>query len=141
MSGMLKKNFLMVISQAGMGAWVSYFFAGFVLAKLPFPLTPRFKAMLQRGIELSSLDSSYVSSLSWYFLAAFGLRGLTSLVLGENEIDEAKLMQAQMGAPMGMAMGGTDSKVYQSEKENLELVNHVWSAGDAEQRLLRKSQA
>jgi hypothetical protein len=27
--------------------WISYFFAGFVLAKLPFPLTERFKAMTQ----------------------------------------------------------------------------------------------
>jgi len=33
--------------------------SSFFLAKVPFPLTLRFKAMLQRGIELTSLDASW----------------------------------------------------------------------------------
>jgi len=42
--------------------------SSFFLAKVPFPLTLRFKAMLQRGIELTSLDASW-----WfdYFLLFF----------------------------------------------------------------------
>lgn len=101
-------------------------------AKIPFPLTQRFRAMLQNGIDLSTVDVSYVSSRSWYscnslatisftneqkatisillmnisclfvgfrlslmsimiklylgryFLNLFGLRGLFSLILGED---------------------------------------------------------
>jgi len=36
-----------------------------VLVKVPFSLTNRFKSMLHRGVDLSTLDVSYVSSLSW----------------------------------------------------------------------------
>lgn len=32
----------------------------------------------------STLDVSYVSSVSWYFLVMFGMRGFLSLILGEQ---------------------------------------------------------
>lgn len=32
----------------------------------------------------STLDVSYVSSVSWYFLVSFGMRGFLSLILGEK---------------------------------------------------------
>uniref|UniRef100_K3ZWZ2 ER membrane protein complex subunit 3 n=1 Tax=Setaria italica TaxID=4555 RepID=K3ZWZ2_SETIT len=84
---MMKKNLSMIVPQTLTFAWVNFFFSGFVAAKIPFPLTQRFRGMLQNGIDLSTVDVSYVSSRSWYFLNLFGLRGLFSLILGEENDD------------------------------------------------------
>ncbi len=84
MSDMLKNNLSMAVSTMLQFAWVSYFFSGFILAKVPFPLTQKFRGMLQRGVEIQNLDVKYVSSLSLYFLVLFGLHGLQSLILGAD---------------------------------------------------------
>jgi ER membrane protein complex subunit 3 len=143
MMGMMKNNLSFVIPQVVMMAWVSYFFAGFVAVRLPFTLTPQFKMMMQRGIEITSLDVSCVSSLSWYFLAVFGLRGLVTLIVGAGRaIDDTKMMQAQMsmGAPMpgmpGMPGAGNANKVLQTECENLSLVQHRDLLAGIENRFL-----
>ena len=84
MSEMLKNNLSMGVSTMLQYAWVSYFFSGFILAKVPFPLTQKFRVMLQRGVEIQNLDVRYVSSLSLYFLVLCGLGGLQSLILGTD---------------------------------------------------------
>jgi ER membrane protein complex subunit 3 len=102
MLDMMKGNITFIVPNMAMMAIINQFFQGFVLVKVPFSLTNRFKDMLHRGIDLSTLDVSYVSSLSWYFLLMFGLRGLIKLFLGEDSeaLDEGRAYQAQMG--MGM---------------------------------------
>ena len=60
MGEMVKGNLLQVVPMLAIGSWINYAFAGFLCAKLPFPLTFRFKPMLQRGMEsLVSLDPSW----------------------------------------------------------------------------------
>ena len=92
--------------------------------------------MLQRGIETSEMDVSWVSSLSWYFLLLFGLRSIFVLFLGdENAADSMRDMQA-MG---GMAAPGQPvdmDRLFTVEKENLEQHLHKWELADVEQRLL-----
>lgn len=48
--------------------------------QVPFQLSPSFRPMLQRGIELPALDVTYFTSLSFYILLLFGLRGVFMLV-------------------------------------------------------------
>lgn len=96
-----------------MGAFVNYFFSGFILGKIPFALSPKFRMMLQRGIDLPSLDVSYFTSLSYYILLLFGLRGVMMLVFRDEAISDAEMMQrmqAQVGA-VSVCFGGWNGGV------------------------------
>ena len=77
MKGML----VMMLTTMPAMAWINSFFAGFVLAKVPFSLTQQFRSMTQSGIDMSNLDVSYVSSVSFYFLIVFGLNQLQPLLI------------------------------------------------------------
>merc|ERR1712205_29061 len=93
------------------GGIINSVFSGFVMIRVPFPLTLRYKPMLQRGIQLTTLSSSWVSSASFYFICVFGLRGLMSLVLGpDNDADSMRAMQQQM---MGGGMNPQQNPIKQ----------------------------
>lgn len=120
----------------GPAGWINWAFSGFLTTKAPFPLTLRFKPMLQRGIELASLDASWVSSASWYFLNVFGLRSVYTLVLGQdNAADQTRAMQDQM---TGQAMGvpSDPSKAFKAEWEALEVTEHEWALKNVESSLV-----
>jgi len=98
--------------------------------------------MLQRGVDLQTLDASYVSSLAWYGLLMYGLRGVFKLLLGEDSdaLNESKAAQMQMG--MGMMGGGAGAPAFNAEgafkheREQLIMITHKYIVGDAEKRLL-----
>ena len=110
MMGMMKGNMAMIIPQTLIMSWINAFFSGYVVCKsiepsrhlgpfspprdiwpnamppvkLPFPLTIRFKSMLQSGVATRDLDVRWVSSLSWYFLNLFGLQSVFTFILGDD---------------------------------------------------------
>ncbi|KAI0033766.1 transmembrane protein [Vararia minispora EC-137] len=142
MAGM-KTQMVMMVPQMVIMGWINFFFQGFVLIKLPFPLTLGFKSMLQRGIETPDMDVRWVSSLSWYFLNFFGLNGLYRLILGgDNSADASRDMamspfaggQAQPGQPQDFV------KLFKAELDNLVFSEglHKWVGEDVEERVLRK---
>ncbi|KAF9286813.1 ER membrane complex subunit 3 [Linnemannia elongata] len=147
MDGM-KKNMMNIVPQTVIMGWINFFFSGFVLVKLPFPLTVRFKGMLQRGVETHDMDVSWVSSLSWYFLNLFGLQSVFTLILGSGHAADAmRDMQAMSTMGMGNAAGPNLTptgqpqdmhKIFLAEKENLDLTEHEWGLENVETRLLVK---
>jgi hypothetical protein len=142
MMGMLKGNMAMMIPNTLIMGWINMFFAGFVVLKLPFPLTIRFKSMLQSGVQTRDLDVRWVSSLSWYFLCLFGLNSVFIFILGN---DNAASQMAQQMAMSGMASstaaqpfapGQDPDKMMQAEAENLEVTEQHSILDGVESRLL-----
>ncbi|GAB4819473.1 hypothetical protein N2152v2_006519 [Parachlorella kessleri] len=137
MQNMMKAQMGGLVPQIGMGAFVNFFFSGFILGKVPFALSPKFRMMLQRGIDLPSLDVSYFTSLSYYILLLFGLRGVMMLVFRDDAINDAEMMQRQMQAMQGGGMGpmGFEAdKAFAAEKQALDLVDHRWKLAGSEAR-------
>ena len=72
---------------------VGSIFQGFITAQVPFPLGHKFKQMLQQGLSVTALDSTYVSSMSWSFILVFGLNGLIGLLMADSKsIQEMEAM-------------------------------------------------
>merc|ERR1719420_1344844 len=152
--GMMKNQMFFMISQGVLAYWVSHLFSGFLVAKTPFPLTFQFKSMMQRGVEVTSLEPGYVSSLCWYFFIMMSSNGL--LGWAQSLRDASKVqdpgddpMVAMMGGMGGMGanpmmgmmggMGGPDmSKIYKQEQESLEILQHDFILENAEMDLWRK---
>merc|ERR1719401_1287955 len=99
--GMMKSQMFFMVSQGLLAYWVSHLFSGFLVAKTPFPLTFQFKSMMQRGVDVSSLEPGYVSSLCWYMfvmMSSHSLIGLMQALFSKaSGDDEDNPMMAMMG--------------------------------------------
>jgi len=144
MTGMMKQQLGGLGPQVALGAFVNFFFRGFILGKLPFSLSPKFRGMLQSGIDLPSLDVAYLSSLSFYMLLLFGSRGVMMLFFQDSAVNDVAMMsQMQMQGQMAfMNPSAMDpEKAFTAERQALELVQYKWRMAGSEERaaaLLRK---
>ena len=126
---------------------IQHFFSGFILLRVPFPLTVGFKNMFQRGVaDLPDLEPSFVSSVSWYFLVMYGLRSFIQLVIGTplQEMKEQEMRLYQCGLqnppPPGKKQDvETLAKMLRQEADNLDMLILGTSEFDTvEKRLLGK---
>lgn len=90
LTNMMARNLQNILPNMAMFGFVNAFFTGFVMGKVPFPLTHKFRAMLQGGMDLPYLDVTYISSLSYFFMLMFGSNKILSLVLREVSSGETE---------------------------------------------------
>lgn len=113
--------------------------AGFLVVKLPFSLTERFKQLTQQGIGVSALDTSYVASGSWYMIASQGLARVLQLVEVGSVVTEQQIMQMQMMGPAGAASGQpfTASTAFAAEASAFGVTRYSSALLSAETELLQ----
>lgn len=137
MMSMAKGNMASFIPQTIIMWWVNHFFAGFVLMKLPFPLTLRFKEMLQSGVMTADLDVRWVSAISWYFISVLGLDPVFNLLTSENTDSQLGMMQTQ--TPQGPDMMSQPAQVESQMKalaNDLTIAQHECCFDNVEARVL-----
>lgn len=145
MMGMLKNNLFMTVATPLQYGLISHFFSGFLIGKVPFPLTQRFRELLQSGVSVASLDVQYISSISLYFLTLFGFNSLYRIIFREADDDLSGQMAAMNPMMMGMGMGqpslsGPETNKQLSEKEmnNLKVARHKFFFEDADAELVKR---
>lgn len=146
MTGMLKNNLFMAVATPLQYGLISHFFSGFLIGKMPFPLTQKFRDLLQSGVSVVSLDVQWISSISLYFLTIFGFNSLYKIFLNEQDDDLAMNQLAgmnpmMMGAGMQQpSLGGPEpnSAICEREAKALKVVTHRFMFDDADKQLIKR---
>lgn len=134
---------MQMVPSVVLGQWVRYLFGGFAVCRLPFPLGPQFRGMLQIGIERAgqSLDVRYVSALSWYIINLFGASGIVDLLLdgGEDDLGDVAGEAQSVSAASRLAslfQGFNDAR--EKERKILVSMKPVYSLVEREVNLLSR---
>lgn len=132
--GGMRAQVMQYVPQTLVMQWVSAFFGGYVVMKLPFPLTNKFKEMLQANINTQDLDVRWVTSISWYILLLIGLGGVYTLILGSENMAANPATTQGTQAPL---MPNVDKKkLFEHEAELLELQRPKSVLTGAQKRVL-----
>ena len=104
----------MMVMQMMMYSFITWVFPGFVLLKLPFPVTEKFRPLLQNGLAVPTLDVTYVTSLSWYFLTMFGMQPFVMLLA--SKLNQAGITDVMLQQQMGMGMQAKQPQQFDAKK-------------------------
>jgi hypothetical protein len=143
MFDMLKKSGVSGLYYVIIFVGVGFFFSGFILLKLPFGLTQKFRSMLQQGLNLPDVDVSYVSAISWCLLLIFGLNSIVQHFDGGENFSMLKEQEQMMKGPMMGAFGQPGNefeKLLNDEKDNIEIIPHYSLLDDSIDRLIEKNE-
>ena len=142
MGEMIKKNIVNAIYYIFIFVGVGFFFSGFILLKLPFGLTQKFRGMMQQGLNLPDVDVSYVSAISWCLILVFGLNNIIQFFDGGEDFSIMQQQEQMMKQPLNLMpnpMGGNDyDKVLKPEKESIAILPGFSVLDDAVDNVIEK---
>lgn len=125
LSGM-RNQILSYVPQTLMMQWVMGFFGAVIVMKLPFPLTAKFKTIMQAGIDTLDLDVRYVSSISWFFLLTAGLPGIMQLFQKDTSYHGLQVQGTAPPLPSSLYK----RKMFMQQADSLELVRSEYILDD-----------
>lgn len=126
MMGPMQMQAVYYLSNIGSLYLVQSLFTGFVLVKLPFSLTARFRGVTQRDMAqaLELLNPALVTSFSWYMMCLYGCQGIITLVLGGKSsefADQSAMMMSQMGMGGGRQQPWNPGAAFKAERAQLRI--------------------
>jgi hypothetical protein len=141
---MIKKTVLNGLNYGIIFLGGGYFFSGFILLKLPFGLTQKFRSMTQQGLNLPDVDVSYVSAISWCAILMFGINSIIQFFDGGEEfsmLNQQMAMNNPMAAMQNMGGFSKDfNKMVKPEKESINILPHFSVLDDAVDKFIEKYQ-
>ena len=143
MGDMLKRNITNAVYYISLFVVGGYFFSGYLILKLPFGLTRKFKSMMQQGLNLPDFDPSYVSAISWCLILVFGINPILQFFDGGEDFSMFNQQKQLMTQPLNLMsnpmMGGKDyKKILDPEKESINIISNFSLVEDAVDTLINK---
>ena len=143
MGDMVKRNITNAVYYISLFVVGGYFFSGYLILKLPFGLTRKFKSMMQQGLNLPDFDPSYVSAISWCLILVFGINPIIQFFDGGEDFNMFTQQRQMMTQPLNMMAnpmtGEKDyKKIIEPEKESIKIISNFSLVEDAVDTLLKK---
>jgi hypothetical protein len=143
MGDMVKRNITNAVYYISLFVVGGYFFSGYLILKLPFGLTRKFKSMMQQGLNLPDFDPSYVSAISWCLILVFGINPIIQFFDGGEDFNMFTQQRQMMTQPLNMMAnpmtGEKDyKKLIEPEKESIKIISNFSLVEDAVDTLLKK---
>jgi hypothetical protein len=136
MFGNMKNMLVMMVSSMAMLYWARMCYSGMIIARVPFPLTQRFRGMTQMGLEIEALDVGFVSGMCFYFIVMIGLGSLQTLFTEEESAEFSEMGSMNMQQKQMQAQPDPDLKrMLSTRASSIELTQHEFLLADCSRRL------